>query len=329
MNKSKAQLHRLIRLVGELKENRYPNCSSFAAKLRESDIDENLNLSCSSKTIQRDIKLLKEEHGAPIEYDSEMKGFYLQHHGWNFNAPLLNDDFLLSSILGAKTAQDIIPDPLKSQIRKAVDSELTVNNPDFLDTALIETFIVASGVKVKIDSNIFKVLFSAWQYRRSVNIKYLSHTEDETQRLIDPYFLTYYNSAWYVKGFCHLKNDVRVFAIHRINKAEITDYTFETDEKIISEGQKKGSPFKFDEISNIEVWCSKEIAGYVIEQRQESDQKVTENDDGSVIVRIPSAPKLDIIKWVLSEGGEAKVLKPEWLWNEIIKKAQKIVLNFK
>jgi len=95
--------------------------------------------------------------------------------------------------------------------------------------------------------------------------------------------------------------------------------------KKLFEGQKKGSPFKFDEVKDIEVWCSKEIAGYVIEQRQESDQKVTENKDGSVIVYIPSAPKLDIIKWVLSEGGDTKILTPKWLWREVVEKAKRIV----
>ena len=325
MNKSKAQLHRLIKLVGELKQSRYPNCSSFAKKLREADIDENLNLSCSAKTIQRDIKLLKEEHNAPIVYDSEHKGYCLKHHGWNFNAPLLNEDFLLSSILGAKAAEDIIPEPLKSQIREAVDTELSVNNPDFLDTALIETFIIASGVKVKIKPDVFKVLFTGWQLRNSVNIEYISHSEEKTNRLIDPYILTYYSNAWYVKAFCHLKKDIRIFAIHRIHKTELTKYTFETDHKIISDSAKGKPLFLFDEINDIEIYCSKEIAGYVIEQSKTRGQKITENEDGSVIVHVPSAPKRDIIKWVLSEGGEAKVNKPEWLWEEVVKRANRLI----
>ena len=43
---SKKQLQRLIRLVSQLKENRYPNCSAFAAAMRKADLDENLNVSC-------------------------------------------------------------------------------------------------------------------------------------------------------------------------------------------------------------------------------------------------------------------------------------------
>lgn len=62
---SKKQLQRLIRLVAQLKENRYPNCTSFAAAMQKVDIDENLNISCTAKTIFRDIQILKNDFDAP------------------------------------------------------------------------------------------------------------------------------------------------------------------------------------------------------------------------------------------------------------------------
>ena len=37
---SKKQLERLIRLTSQLKENRYPNCSTFASEMRKADLDE-------------------------------------------------------------------------------------------------------------------------------------------------------------------------------------------------------------------------------------------------------------------------------------------------
>ena len=46
MPENKKQLMRLIKLVAELKENRYPNRHSFAEKLRKSDIDGNMKVSC-------------------------------------------------------------------------------------------------------------------------------------------------------------------------------------------------------------------------------------------------------------------------------------------
>jgi len=44
---NKKQLQRLLRLVACLKENRYPNCTSFAQELCKADLTENRNLSWS------------------------------------------------------------------------------------------------------------------------------------------------------------------------------------------------------------------------------------------------------------------------------------------
>lgn len=41
---SKKQLIRLVRLVAQLKENRYPNCSRFAEEMRKADLGENLRI---------------------------------------------------------------------------------------------------------------------------------------------------------------------------------------------------------------------------------------------------------------------------------------------
>ena len=46
---SKKQLIRFVRLVASLKEKRYPNCSSFAAELREVDISETINIAYTTK----------------------------------------------------------------------------------------------------------------------------------------------------------------------------------------------------------------------------------------------------------------------------------------
>lgn len=89
---SKKQLVRLIRLVAQLKENRYPNCTSFAADLRKADVDENLNLACTEKTIYRDIQLLKDDFDAPIKFDKARNGYHLAHHGWTFSCPQIYDD---------------------------------------------------------------------------------------------------------------------------------------------------------------------------------------------------------------------------------------------
>ena len=65
---NKKQLKRMILFLGEVKTNRYPNSYSFAEKLRNMDIEENQNINCTPRTIQRDIQSLKEDFNAPLKY---------------------------------------------------------------------------------------------------------------------------------------------------------------------------------------------------------------------------------------------------------------------
>ena len=85
---SKKQMLRIIRMVDLLKSNRYPNCSSFARLMRKVDVDENINIACTPKTVYRDILALKYDFGAPIEFDHSRNGYYLTDQSWGF----LNSD---------------------------------------------------------------------------------------------------------------------------------------------------------------------------------------------------------------------------------------------
>lgn len=80
---NKKQLLRFIRMIALLKAGKYPNCASFSKMLREIDVDENLNIACTPKTIYRDIKMLKNDFNAPIKFDVSRNGYYLTDTSWD------------------------------------------------------------------------------------------------------------------------------------------------------------------------------------------------------------------------------------------------------
>ena len=81
---NKKQLLRFIRIIALLKADKYPNCASFSKMLRKIDINENLNIACTPKTIYRDIKALKNDFHAPIEFDASRNGYFLSDTTWDF-----------------------------------------------------------------------------------------------------------------------------------------------------------------------------------------------------------------------------------------------------
>jgi predicted DNA-binding transcriptional regulator YafY len=310
-------------LVADIKQNNYPNSASFAEKLRNIDIDENQNIACTAKTIQRDIKILKEEYNAPIEFDPEQHGYYLKHHGWNFQCPVFEEHDLVAAILGAKLAEDVFPNPLKQEIRDATDNLLTENNPELLDTAIINALVVATGLKVTIDPDVFQIVFEGWTQRKAIEICYRNAKGTVTERTIEPHVLVYQEYSWFIKGYCLLRNEVRTFAVHRIESAELTDLHFDRNPDIVKV-VREGLLFSYKKTKNIKIKCEPALAPYVIDQPLHGHQKIDRHEDGSFIVTLPEATEYDIISWVLAQAGRAVLLAPKTLKTRIAKTAADI-----
>ena len=110
MSVQKNQLRRFSHIISQLKENRYPNSETLIRDFNRMALEENIDISCVKKTILRDINTLKTEYGAPIDFDRARNGYFLKHHGWHFNMPVILDDHdMLAAVIGARVAEHIFP----------------------------------------------------------------------------------------------------------------------------------------------------------------------------------------------------------------------------
>ena len=76
------------------------------------------------------------------------------------------------------------------------------------------------------------LLFStAVQQQRRVTMRYRSHDKvgrhKDTERSLDPYGVVWHWEFWYVVGWCHLRQAVRVFRLDRVLEANLEDVHFE------------------------------------------------------------------------------------------------------
>ena len=253
MPMQKSQLQRLMRIACALKENRYPNSESLVKEFRRIAVEEDIPIDCGKKTILRDMKVLEQEFGCPLAFDRARNGYYLKYHGWDFIAPaLLDENEMLASVIGARIAESIFPAPLKNRIRNAVDFLLQNNNPDFLDTANMDSLTILSGLYVNLDKDIFLTLFEGWQSHTCVRITYADYKGDTTERVIEPHTLVFNKNSWYTKGFCHLKNEPRTFALHRIRKAEPVKIPF-TPSRAIIDSVNPDDFLGFEKLKNIKL----------------------------------------------------------------------------
>ncbi len=320
---NKKQLLRLIRFVAELRRNSYPNAASFTRKLRELDLDENLNLACSERTVMRDLETLRNDFHAPISFSPEENGYYLTNRYWELKVPFMDDDMVMAAMLGAQLAAKIMPSPVREQIRDAVDNSIADNNSELLDQTYIETLLIASGGKTSIAPEIFGTVFRAWRERRVLRIVYRKgDTGEVTEREFEPHIVACHKGNWYAKGVNRADKKVIVLAVFRIGRAELTARTFEIRKDILAQTRREGL-FDYPKIGNIKVRCSKDIAYYLREQCGAKKLDITPQEDGSLVVILPPSPEIEAIRWILGEGGNVEVLDPRWLREKIRDRALK------
>ena len=321
---SKYNIRRLKRLLSMLKENRYPNYPRFLAEMKRQDVAGAYQL--SARTLQRDVAFLKQECHAPIEYDHERRGYYLTDPDWSADVPLLEDSEMRAAVLGARLAENLMPQPVKQEIRSAVDTLLSANDKGMDENAAMLS-LVALGSRVRVKPEVFRAIFDAWQSRRCVKLSYESVTGVVSERLIEPQALAFYEGNWYVKAVSRAKNGRSIpkekrlasaLALHRIRSAEATAIGFEPDQAIIDAVNRR-EIFDFPPVRDIRLRLGAEAHKFIGEEFE----IVEETRDGdSYVVRIAAAPAYRIVNYVLVEGGDAKLLNHPELAAEVIKRAE-------
>jgi predicted DNA-binding transcriptional regulator YafY len=313
---NKKQIIRLIKIVSELKQNNLPNRNTLAELFRKADLEENINISCCAETIGRDIKALKEDFNAPIEFDSIQNGYRLTNKNWEFECPLQCDKLLTSSLFGARIAEDIAPVPLKNEIRNAIDHQLTTNNSEFLDEAFMQSLIIASGIKAEVSPENFKILLDGWRNHEAIRFSYRKPNGEKTDRYFEPHIISFHNGAWYTKGINLPDERELVFAIQRMEDIELSGKYFEVSKDLIDRTNKEGL-FNYPRIKGIKVLCHSSIAYYLYEQQSSKNFKIEEQENGDLILELAPAIEHEAIKWILGEAGKIRVLEPESLKQKI------------
>lgn len=157
-------------------------------------------------------------------------------------------------------------------------------------------------------------LWSAITSRKSVTLEYFSPRKNErSHRVVDGYGLALRRGLWSLVGFCHLRNDLRTFHVHRMQRISVNtakpkspDYevpaSFRLDDSVATWPWQH----RFHEPVDVNVLLTRELVPLAPTLFPGAPMRTR---DGSVVsVR---ATDLDgLLKYVLSLGAEAKVLSP-------------------
>ena len=72
-----------------------------------------------------------------------------------------------------------------------------------------------------------------------------------------------------------------------------------------------------EEAFNVRVEFTGWAAKYMAERIWSPDQKITKKKGGSTVLTFTASSEPELISWLLSFGDGAKLLKPDWLVDEV------------
>jgi len=155
--------------------------------------------------------------------------------------------------------------------------------------------------------------------RRVARFDYYGTFGDKTSRRIEPIQLWFKFKAWYIKGYCLDRQDIRLFKLTRVRNLTITDEHFPARDLLSPAiGQTQ------DERQKPDITIKLKIAPEMTYRVYDDFESARQQADGSHIVSA-TWPEGDwLYGFILSFGEYAEVLEPESLKNIIKHKASGI-----
>jgi len=311
-----SETERLYKIIRLLKNRKYVSTRTF--------IDE---LSISKSTLKRDLDCLRDRLQTPIEYDRDMGGYHIEKKsnkngdvhelpGLWFNASeihaLLTMQHLLSNIDPGLLSQQI--EPLKERLKTLLEKN------DFSGQEINDRIRLVHATKRPVVSRCFELLATATLGRNRIIIRHHNRKENTNlDREVSPQQLIFYRYNWYLDAWCHVRNNLRSFAVDAISSVEITDKpTKNVTKKVLREHFESGyGIFAGTQVTWAKLRFSPESARWVSKEEWHGQQKSSFDKNGFYILEVPYSDDRELSMEILKYGTEVEVLEPTALREKI------------
>lgn len=271
----------------------------------------------SVRTIYRDIDILSSA-GIPV-YASQGKGGGIS----------LLDDYVLN--------KSVLSEDEQNEILFALQSLTVTQNPetDRVLSKLSSLFNKSKTNWIEVDLSPwgsdnnktceFTILKNAILNHQIIEFTYFNSSGEKSTRKVEPLKLIFKVHAWYLQGFCLIKNEYRTFKISRMSNVEITQdfFTDRTLEGLPANQEEKNSQKWID----VQLQITPQGAYRVFDEFEEKE--ITRNQDGSFTV-VTSLPESEwLFHYILSFGTDIEVLAPQNIREMIQGKLNEIIRKYK
>ena len=187
------------------------------------------SLGISRAQLKRDLTYMRDRFNAPIAYDRDSNGYLFSQprSGPRYSLPGLW--FSAAEIRSLLTMQHLLenlqPGLLTPHIKPLLARfSAILGSGDHSHEEIARRVRVLHLAARELKHDHFSVVAQATLNRRRLKIRHYNRVEDrETARTISPQRLVHYRDNWYVDAYCHLREDLRSFAVDAIRSVAPLD----------------------------------------------------------------------------------------------------------
>ncbi len=253
----------------------------------------------SRRTINRDIDDLCMA-GIPIRTSRGTGGGISIMDGYRMDRTILTSKDMRMILAGLRSLDSMSGSSYYRQLME----KLQAGSSDFVsgrDSILID---LSSWYRDTLAPKI-ETIQDAIEDKHLIRFRYYAPS-GESERTVEPYYLVFRWSSWYLWAWCLDRKDFRLFKLNRMDGVRETDTGFEcreaalpdlSNEKIFPGGVKVKALFEPDQ-----KWRLIEEFG---------PKCFSEHDDGRLLFTADYTDVESLVTWIMTFGDKAQVLEPK------------------
>ena len=295
------QINRLFEIVYILLERKTITAKELAERFE-----------VSTRTIYRDIEILSQAK-IPVYANKGNGGGIGLLEDYVLDKSMLSEEEQ-NQILFALQSMEKISNQDEKNILEKMSSIFNKSKTNWIDVDFSDW-----GTNGEQDQT-FNLIRNAILKHNVIEFVYYNSYGEEKKRQAEPLQIYFKDKSWYLKAYCRLKQDYRLFKISRMKDIILLNKTFERELPQIKEN-------KFDyKTIQLELEISKDMSYRVYDEFKRED--IIKNKNGDFIVKVEFPENDWVYGYILSFGENVKVLSPGYVKSIIKEKLQKSLKNY-
>lgn len=290
-------------------------------------------LQVSRATFKRDLDYLRDRLNAPVVWDRDLGGYRLQQQAEGPRYALPGVWFSARELQALLSVQQVLAGLqhgwMKEQLAPLQARLWAMLGEKGLPAATVEARIrVTSPALRAVEPECFNGVTRAVLSRLRLGIDYFHRARNEVQqREISPQRLVHYRGNWYVDAWCHLRNDLRSFALDAIHHAIVLEQRADDIEAAVLDRHLAAGYgiFSGAAVQWAQLKFSPQRARWVAAEQWHPQQQATLAEDGSLQLSLPYSDARELLMDILRHGAEVEVLGPPALRSAVQQAAAAVV----